>query len=312
MTAQSSPPPRIAVVGSLNIDLVMRVERFADPGETLAATDFQTFIGGKGFNQAIAAARQGALVSMVGRVGDDEFGLTLRSVAVREGMQTEYLLTTPGVASGVANIVVDSHAENLIYIAAGANGRLIPADTEAARAVLQGVDLVLAQLEVPLETVSTALRLARQAGVMTMLVPAPARPLPADLLANVDVLVANRSEISLILSEATHDPELDARRALKQGPSLVVVTLGSRGALAVRRDEPTLTIPAFPVEAVDTTGAGDAFAGGLAVGLAAKEDTEAALRRGAACGALACTVMGAEPSLPRRESVDRLLGKGNC
>jgi ribokinase len=297
----------IVVVGSLNMDLVMRVDRFPKAGETRRAHTFETFIGGKGLNQAIAAARQGCRVRLIGRVGSDSFAETLRAVARREGIEDRWLLNTPNMPSGVANIVVERSAENFILLAEGANGALKPADVEAARAAFAGAQLALMQLEVPLESVLTAARLARQAGAKVVLVPAPARPLPAELLKLVDILVANRDEISAVLSEAAHEPELDARRALRAGVGMVIVTLGARGAFCVRADQPTHAVPAFTVHAVDTTGAGDAFVGGLVAALAAAEPLEAALRRAAACGALACTVMGAEPSLPRREAVEVLL-----
>lgn len=312
-TGMLSAAPKVVVVGSLNTDLVMRAERFPQPGETLSARSFQTFIGGKGLNQAIAAARQGGRVTMIGRVGDDAFGQTLRAVAEREGIDTAHLHTTPGIHSGVANIVVDDRAENVILISAGANGQLTPADVEAARAVIAAADVVLAQLEVPLETVMAAASIARQSAVRMILVPAPARALPLELMRNVDVLVPNRVEISAVLPAPAHSLEEDARQILALGTRMVVVTLGSHGAMAFtaeRPADPPLHIPAFPVEAVDTTGAGDAFAGGLAVALASGLSLDQAVRRAAACGALACTVMGAEPSLPRREAVDAMLAAG--
>ncbi len=309
MLPENISSPKIVVVGSLNVDLVVQVERFARPGETLPAKGFQTFIGGKGFNQGIAAARQGGAVSIVGRVGDDQFGVMLREVAAREGIGAEQLIVTAGVSSGVALIAVDDAAENAIMYVAGANGKVTPEDVIAAESLIRSADLVLAQLEIPLQAVMKAAELAKAAGVTMMLVPAPARPLPAELLRNVDVIVANREEVSMVLDEATYEPETDARRLLAKGPHTVVVTLGGRGALAVRAGQPTLSVPAFPVEAVDTTGAGDAFSGGLAVALAAKLPLDQALRRAAACGALACTVMGAEPSLPQRAAVDELLRK---
>lgn len=311
--ARSGHEPHVVVLGSLNTDLVMRTERFPEPGETITAQSFQTFIGGKGLNQAIAAARQGARVSMIGRVGDDSFGETLRAIAGREGIMTERLLVTPGVTSGVANIIVDDKAENVILLSAGANGRVTPEDVSAASDLIASADVLLVQLEIPLDAVVAGAALARRHGVKMLLVPAPAKPLPNELLANVDVLVPNRVEISAVLAAPSHDVEVDARRALAIGARTVVVTLGSRGALVL--DGPSgeakaLRVPAFPVKAIDTTGAGDAFAGGLAVALAAGEPLPQAVRRAAASGALACTVMGAEPSLPRREAVDALLAGG--
>ncbi|GAB4551799.1 MAG: ribokinase [Anaerolineae bacterium] len=300
----------ILVVGSLNIDLVMGVERAPKSGESLRANTFETFIGGKGLNQAIAAARQGASVRIVGRIGADVFGSQLRAVVEREGIESRFLFTTPDTPTGVANILVDARAENTMLVYAGANGKVTPHDVHSASPHFQGAAVMLTQLEIPMETVRAAAEQARAMGVQVVLVPAPKRSVPIEILRLADIIIANREEISEALPQPTYDPELDARRMARLGVKTVIVTLGARGAFYLEDPEgPVITVAPYPIHAVDSTGAGDAFAGAFVAAIADKLPLAGAIQRAMAAGALACTVMGAEPSLPRKDAVDALLSK---
>lgn len=301
---------RIVVVGSLNMDLVVGAPKIPAPGETVIGGDLQTFPGGKGANQAVAAARLGAQVAMVGRVGDDAFGAQLKQTLENDGVDLAYVQNTAVTPSGVALIVVDAAGQNSIVVASGANMRLTPADVEAAAPAIRAADVLVLQLESPLETVQRAAELARAHGVTVILNPAPARPLPPELLALVDVIIPNESETAALTGlPVTSADELTAAadRLRAQGVGMVILTLGARGALlatagGVRR------FPAFPVDqVVDTTAAGDAFVGGLATAVAEKQPLDAAIAWGNAAGALAVTRAGAQPSLPTRAAVEALL-----
>jgi ribokinase len=298
---------KIVVVGSSNTDMVVQVRHLPAPGETVLGGAFVMAAGGKGANQAVAAARLGAQVTFVARVGQDVFGERALAGFEREGISTQHIIADPEAASGVALITVDSAGENSITVAPGANARLSPEDVEGARAAIKDADVLLLQLEVPLETVQTAAELAHQAGVRVILnpAPAPASPLPPTLLAYVDVLTPNEKEASDLVG-ASESPEKAARGLLQHGVGAVVITLGARGALiAVPQDEQH--VAGFAVEAVDTTAAGDAFNGGLAVALAEGQPLAEAVRFANACGALATTRLGAQPSLPTEDEVAALL-----
>jgi ribokinase len=300
---------RLAVLGSVNMDLVVRTPRFPLPGETLLGHGFRTVPGGKGANQAVAARRLGAEVSLVGRVGDDGFGQALHAGLAREGVDTAQLTVTPGESTGVALITVEDGGENTILVVPGANARVSPEDVDAACVALEGASALLLQLETPLPAVQRAVERASARGVRVLLNAAPAQPLPASLLAQVDVLVVNETEAALLAGTASSRavPEEDARTLLGAGARSVVVTLGREGALLVGRDGRRLTVPGFPVRAVDTTAAGDAFVGAFAVALAEGRAERDALVRGCAAGALAVTREGAQPSLPMREKVEAFL-----
>lgn len=301
---------RITVVGSINMDLVTAAAKIPAPGETVIGGDLQTFPGGKGANQAVAAARQGAQVAMVGRVGDDAFGAQLRQVLADDGVDVGCVWETAVTPTGVALIVVDAQGQNSIVVASGANMRLTPADVEAAAPAIQSARVLLLQLETPLETAQRAAELAHAAGVTVILNPAPARPLPPELLALVDILIPNESETAT-LTGLPVDNEANllaaAAQLRAQGVGTVILTLGSRGAL-LATDSETRHFPAFPVaQVVDTTAAGDAFVGGLATAVARDLPIETAITWGNAAGALAVTRAGAQPSLPTREECEKMV-----
>ena len=294
---------KIVVVGSSNTDMVVKTPHLPAPGETVLGGEFVMAAGGKGANQAVAAARLGAEVTFVARVGQDVFGEQALAGFEREGLITEYVTADPTAASGVALIFVDATGENSIAVASGANACLSPHDVQQARQAIEAADVLLLQLETPVETVLAAARIAHQAGVRVILnpAPAPANPLPAELLACVDILTPNESELAL-LAGASAGVEQAATQGLSQGVETVIVTLGAQGALIVTQDT-RQTVPSFPVDAVDTTAAGDAFNGGLAVALAEGKVLAKAVRFANACGALATTRLGAQPSLPTRDEV---------
>jgi len=302
----------ITVVGSLNMDLVARAPRIPQPGETIIGSDFHTVPGGKGANQAVAAARLGAQVSMVGRVGRDAFAESLLNNLAAAGVDHTFVVHDPQAATGVALIAVDDAGQNSIIVASGANVRLSPADVAGAKAAIAGADALLLQLESPLETVTRAAEVARAHGVTVILNPAPARPLPAALLSLVDVLIPNESETALLTGLPVGDPaeaEAAAAALRELGVGTVILTLGERGALLAREDGAEY-FPAFEVTPVDTTAAGDAFVGGFAVALAEGRSLAEAVQWGNGAGALATTRLGAQPSLPTRQELERLLTTG--
>lgn len=297
----------VVVVGSLNLDHVVTVERLPKPGETVSGRGYLAVPGGKGLNQAVTSARQGAEVAMVGCVGDDPPGRRLLQVLADEGISAEYARTVPGVPSGTALITVASGGANTIVVAAGANHELGPADVDRAGACFHRGSVVLGQLEVPLAAAQAAFSLARARGATTLLNPAPASAgLSRELLGLVDVVLPNETEALAISGRGT--PEEAASWFVDQGCSAAVVTLGELGALVARRGEKPAMVAAHKVEAVDTTAAGDAFCGALAAALASGASLFEGVRAGCAAGALAATVMGALPSLPTAVETRRLLG----
>jgi len=302
----------ITVVGSLNMDLVARAPRIPQPGETIIGGDFHTVPGGKGANQAVAAVRLGAQVSMVGRVGRDAFAESLLNNLAAAGVDHAFVIHDPEAATGVALIVVDDAGQNSIVVASGANMRLSPADVDGAEAAIAGADVLLLQLESPLETVTRAAKVAHAHRVTVILNPAPARSLPDALLALVDVLIPNESETALLTGLPVRDPaeaEAAAAALRELGVGTVILTLGERGALLAREDRAEY-FPAFEVTPVDTTASGDAFVGGFAVALAEGRSLAEAVQWGNGAGALATTRLGAQPSLPTRQELERLLTTG--
>ncbi len=301
----------IAVVGSLNIDLVTHTERIPAPGETVLGGDLATVPGGKGANQAVAAARLGAEVAMVGALGADGFADQLRRSLSADKIDDRHVMTTDS-ATGVALIVVDADGQNSIVVASGANMQVTPVDVEAAAETIGRAGVLLLQLEIPLESVQRAAEIAREQGTTVILNPAPAQPLPAELLALVDILVPNESETATLtnLPVDSEDELAMAAQALRNGGiDTVILTLGERGVLLADSNG-VQRFPAFPVnEVVDTTAAGDAFLGGLATALAEGKSMAEAVPWGCASGALAVTKAGAQTSLPYRNDVQNLLAQ---
>ncbi|MEO1061194.1 MAG: ribokinase [Actinomycetota bacterium] len=297
----------VAVVGSLNLDLVVAVERVPRAGETVLGGDLARYPGGKGANQAVASGRLGASTAMCGRVGDDEAGQILLGSLRSAGVDVGGVTITAGVPTGTALIAVEETGDNAIVVSPGANARLTPADVEAC-APVRNAPVVLLQLEVPLETVQAAARIASGTVVLN---PAPARPLPTSLLDDVDVLVPNEHELALLADvELAADAGMDdiaaaARRLLVD---LVVVTLGSRGALVVGSDW-AQHVSAPRIEPVDTTAAGDSFCGALADGLATGEPIVDAAAWAVRVGAATTLAPGAQPSLPTNDEVEQRLGR---
>ncbi|MFF2202995.1 ribokinase [Streptomyces sp. NPDC058145] len=289
----------IAVLGSTNMDLVTYVAQAPQRGETVTGRDFRTIPGGKGANQAIAAARAGATVSMIGAVGNDAFGVRLRDTLEHSGADTDFLRTVEG-PSGTAHIVVDDEGGNSIVVIPGANGTV---DHLAAgdEGVIASADALLLQLEIPLAAVVSGAEAARRHGVRTVLTPSPAQPLPPDLLEATDLLVANEFE-AITLTGRT-DPRKAAAALLELIPE-VVVTLGATGCLYLARGTEPLVVPAPQVEAVDSTGAGDTFVGALAVALAEEKPVREALSWAAAAAALSVQREGASASMPYRPEIE--------
>lgn len=298
-------PARIVVIGSVNTDLVVRGPRIPSAGETVTGGSFLRAPGGKGANQAVAAARAGADVTFVARVGNDELGEAAIAGLQEESIDVAHIRRDPDHATGVALIMVDQSGENAISVAPGANACLSVDDVEAARVAIESAEVLLMQLETPIPAVERAAAIASAAGTTVILNPAPARPLGDSLLSDVDVLTPNEGESSVLTGEV--EPGVAAARLRESGVTTVVVTLGPRGAL-VLSGEGESSVPGFAVTAIDSTAAGDAFNGFLAVSLGEGLDLAQAVPRACAAGALATTVPGARPSLPFRATVDDLWG----
>ena len=302
----------ILVIGSLNMDFVVQTDKLPLPGETIKGRDFRMIPGGKGANQAVAAARLGGRTRMVGRVGQDGSGATLKDELCSAGVDASQVRPTAGVATGVALILVESQGQNQITIAAGANDRLEAADLEPAfQDFSQG--FLLLQLESPLRTVEAGARLARRHEVTTILDPAPAAALPPALLRNLDFLTPNETEALLLLGEPPGEIRLDeapalGRRLLELGPGTVVLKLGDKGAWVVNR-RLSRHFPTYPVTAADTTAAGDTFNGALAVSLAEGRSLPQAIGFANAAAALSVTRPGAQASIPSRGQVDRFISE---
>lgn len=294
----------ILVVGSLNADLVVRAPRFPQPGETLSGEDLHVIPGGKGANQAVAAARLGANVSMFGRVGKDNFGDLLLENLKTNNVDTQ-LIQRDDASTGTAIIVVDSNGQNSIVLSPGANGKVSTADVENASFLHH--DLLLLQLEIPTLTVLRAAQRAKENNLRVILNPAPVKDIPDELVALADFIIPNETELSLLTGMEANDlpsAVLAARRLMQRGATTVIVTLGGNGALIVS-DSLVAPIKTYPVQVVDTTAAGDAFIGGFATALLQNHSIEESVQYGCACGALAVTKFGAQPSLPTQEEVEK-------
>lgn len=296
----------IVVIGSINMDLVLRVPRMPLPGETLTGGAFRTIPGGKGANQAVACARLsgkvaagGQQVAMIGCVGDDAFGATLRAALVGDGIIDSHIITLPGVASGIASILVDDNGQNSIVIAGGANDLLSPAHIDAAKELIEQADIVVLQLETPMATVVHAIKLARSLGNTVVLNPAPAASLPAGVLELVDYLIPNEIEAAMLAGVSPDGADVQALAAALQklGSDNVIITLGSKGVHAALYGG-DFTFPAEVVQAVDTTAAGDTFIGGFVAGLASGMDEAEAIQQGQRAAAWSVTKPGAQTSIP--------------
>ncbi|WP_327039253.1 ribokinase [Micromonospora maris] len=290
---------RVVVVGSANMDLVATAPTLPRPGETILGTDFVTVPGGKGANQAIAAARAGAACTFLGAIGSDSFGVTLRARITAAGVDTSQLRTTYG-ASGVALVMVNAEGENAILVTPGANDSL-RALTEGELAAVRDADVLVAQLEIPVETVTEAAVAARAAGTRVVLNAAPALPLPPELLAVVDLLVVNENEAQAYTGRGREAPQ-----ALLDLVPRAVLTLGAQGAWYGDRHGTAVHVPATTVDTVDSTAAGDAFTGALAVAWGEGRDLVDAVRWAAAAGAACVRRLGASVSLPQRAEIDQL------
>jgi ribokinase len=302
---------RIVVVGSVNLDLVGATQRIPIAGETVAGLSFQTFPGGKGANQAVAAARLGGSVSMLGKVGADIFGGQLRKSLEESKVDTDGVEVVPG-SSGVALITTDAKGENAITVVAGANAHLSPADLDAHIGLIRSAGILLTQLEIPLETVEYLAAIAIRERIPLVLDPAPARPLPASLLKCVDWLTPNETEACFLLGcapgELSKDALEDAANALLAlGSRNVILKLGERGCYVALLDGTRHLLPAYSVHAIDTTAAGDAFNGAFAVALLNGQDPLSSALWASAVAAISVTGPGAQPSMPTSLEVDRFL-----
>jgi ribokinase len=302
---------RIVVVGSINLDLVAATQRIPIAGETVAGLNFQTFPGGKGANQAVAAARLGGTVSMLGKLGADAFGAQLRDSLEQSNVNTDGIEVVPG-SSGVALITTDQKGENAITVVAGANGHMSPADLDAHIGLIRSAGILLTQLEIPFETVESLAALAGRERIPLVLDPAPARPLPASLLKCVDWLTPNETETCTLLGcapkDLTENALAEAAQALLAlGSRNVILKLGERGCYVVLADGTRHIVPAPVVCAVDTTAAGDAFNGAFAVALMKGRDPIGSAAWASTVAAISVTRPGAQPSMPTAAEVDRFL-----
>ncbi len=305
---------KIVVVGSSNTDMIVKTSKIPKPGETVIGGTFTMAAGGKGANQAVAAARAGGEVVFIARVGDDLFGRQALESFRKDRIKIDHIVRDKKAASGVALIFVDAKGENSIAVASGANAGLSPVDVQKAETAIASAHILLMQLEIPLETVEAATEIASKHRVKVVLNPAPARPLGGALLKRFSVLTPNKSEAELLAGVPIRD-EKDAAKAAKairkKGVGLVLITLGARGAYV---DGPEFqgVIRSFPVKAVDTTAAGDVFNGALAVALAEKQPLCEAVRFANAAAALSVTKLGAQPSAPKRKDIEELLKRSRA
>ena len=299
----------IIVVGSSNTDMIVQMARLPKPGETILGGVFSTAAGGKGANQAVGAARAGAPVSFVARVGRDMFGAQAVASLTKDGINVSYVFKDPVEPSGVALIFVAKNGENSIAVAPGANGRLSAVDIRKARKAFAGASLLVMQLETPLATVQAAAQLATEAGLRVILNPAPARPLPDKLYRHISILTPNETETELLTGikvKNTTDAAKAAGRFLAKGVQTVIITLGHRGAFVATKEGGSL-VPGFRVKAVDTTAAGDIFNGALAAALNENQPLLEAVRFANAAAAISVTRLGAQPSAPDRKEIESLL-----
>lgn len=305
--------PRIAVVGSSNTDMIVKVDRIPRPGETVLGGEFCTAPGGKGANQAVAAARAGGAVCFISKVGNDALGAAAVRGFEKDGISTKHVSRDAKAPSGVALIFVGRDGENSIAVAGGANSLLSPRDVRKARLAISEADVLVVQLETPMATVVASAGIAHAAGVTIILNPAPARSLPPALLGVVSVLTPNETEAQELTGISVRGQkglQQAADRLLEMGVQSVVLTCGARGAYIATASH-RLMLPAFKVKAVDTTAAGDVFNGTLAVALGEGRNLPDAVRFASAAAAISVTRMGAQPSAPQRREIERLLSESH-
>lgn len=301
----------VAVVGSFVVGLTLRADRFPVAGETILARDFDLGPGGKGSNQAVQVARLGTPVEFIGVIGDDDFGRIGRTLFADEGVGTTHLEMSGERNTGVGFIILDPTGDNRILLDPGSNDLFDPARVRAAAAVMSEAQVVMTQLEIPAETAREGMELGKAAGCTTILNPAPVRALPEDIYRYVDILTPNQTEARVLLGLAADDVTDDMElcgRLLDLGVGTVVLTRGEQGAVIVEA-EATTPVPAFTVEVIDSTGAGDAFNGALASALAQGSTLNQAVVRAAAAGALACTKLGVIPALPTAAELERVVAQ---
>jgi ribokinase len=304
---------KIIVVGSSNTDMIVKVPRIPAPGETILGGKFVKAAGGKGANQAVAAARSGGDVTFIANTGDDNFGKEAIEGFEKEGINTDYIFVDEETPSGVALIFVGEDGENSIAVASGANGTLTSSKIREIEQVIADGDILLTQLETPIETIETAVKIANKNGVKVILNPAPAQKLDDELLQQIDILTPNQSEAELLTGIKVENKK-SAKNACKKlrsrGVKTVILTLGSEGAF-VMNEQLQKMISGFKVEAEDTTAAGDTFNGALAVGLAAGKTIKDAITWAHAAAALSVTKMGAQPSIPDKNEINDFITKSS-
>jgi ribokinase len=294
----------VLVVGSLNMDMVVRAPRHPQVGETIFGTFFNTYPGGKGANQAVAIARLDAAVTMIGKIGSDAFGSELVQIASDEGINTDWISLEPNQPSGIALITVSENGQNTIVVVPGANAYLTVTDLDSARSAFEEAALVVLQLESPLETVLHAAKLAQRNKIPVLLNPAPAQPVPLELLQQVDILIPNQHELLQISGQSEMDSAIEILLGL--GVKQLLITLGEEGVILASVNQ-RLLIPAFKVTAIDTVAAGDAFVGALAVALTRELSLKKAAQFANAAAAISVTRPGAQPSLPTQIEVKKFL-----
>jgi len=304
---------KIAVVGSSNTDMIIKTAKIPRPGETILGGEFHMAAGGKGANQAVAAARAGGVVTFIARVGSDIFGKKAVEGFIRDGIDVKYVYKDRRAASGIAVIIVGADGENSIAVASGANANLTPEDVRLAERAISSAKILLMQLETPLETVREAAEIAAAYRVPVILNPAPAKALDDHLLRRISILTPNETEMEMLTGikiRKESDMARASQKLLNKGVRAVFITLGSKGAfVASETGKIRRIIPAFKVKAVDTTAAGDVFNGALAVALAEGRPLLEAARFANAAAAFSVTKMGAQPSAPRRKDIENFLGK---
>lgn len=302
----------ILVVGSANMDLVIKAKSIPKPGETITDGDFYTSCGGKGANQAVTVARLGGRCYFVGRVGKDTFGKELRESLIRNNVNIDYLVEDKDNPTGVAFIMVNSDGENCIIVAPGANRFLTQEDIERSLTIMPSIGVLLTQLEIPIETTGFALKLAKEHGITTILNPAPAREIDPDIFSLVDIVTPNESELKILTGiepREKKDIVMGGKKLLDYGAKTVIVTLGGKGAMIIEKDL-ELYIPPVKVSVVDTTGAGDVFNGALAVRVTCQDPIEKAVRYAVISAGISVTRRGAQSSIPTAEEVDQFTRKG--